>query len=85
MFAGGGGGLERGEGAGAKYNRIRWSCKTIPEDVITKVVQAALRWEDHAFFEVAASSHNGNLSLDVFEWAMRQLASIAREKQRVKD
>ena len=51
-------------------------CKgTFPEDVITKVIQAAFLWKDQSFFEDAAENHRGNLSLDFFSWARLQFAA----------
>ncbi|KAJ5833919.1 hypothetical protein N7474_002230 [Penicillium riverlandense] len=50
--------------------------KTIlPDDVIAKVLQAAIRLQDYDFLKEAARNHEGTLSFDFFKWARGQIAA----------
>lgn len=58
----------------AGYRDFLYSSKPIfSEEVITKVVQAAFRWNDQAFLEDADGRHKGKFSLEFFSWARLQL------------
>jgi len=64
----------------------RYQTRTVlPEPVITKVLQAAIKLKDQYFINDVAKYQGGNLSLDFFKWAKEQIAAGDIDFDTIKD